>query len=190
MARRATRMKGKYEGETFYREGVAIQRTCTHCGRTIEIAQFHKNGVDNNGNPKYRDECKECYNAKRKENRVSSKHSAFVGHQKHRGEDNINYTFTEWREAVIFFGGRCAYCGRTMRKGEALTRDHLLPWSKGGKTEQVNIVPACTQCNCSKGNTEWREWYMKQPFFNQDNMNKIFQWRNIISLAHGGGSSE
>tara|TARA_B100000287_G_C20086857_1_gene564727 strand:- start:221 stop:493 length:273 start_codon:yes stop_codon:yes gene_type:complete len=33
-----------------------------------------------------------------------------------------------------------------------LTFDHLLPRSRGGKTEWNNVVAACSNCNIKKGN--------------------------------------
>lgn len=97
----------------------------------------------------------------------------------------MSYTQQDWKETVIYFNGECAYCGRTMRKGERLTRDHLVPVSEGGYTNQENIVPACSCCNASKGSQEWRSWFMAQPFFSQERMNKIFKWRSIIRAAGG-----
>ena len=41
----------------------------------------------------------------------------------------------------------CQYCGS---KSE-LTFDHLLPRSKGGKTDWDNVVTACSNCNVKKG---------------------------------------
>ena len=41
----------------------------------------------------------------------------------------------------------CQYCGD---KNE-LTFDHLLPRSKGGKTNWDNVVTACSDCNVKKG---------------------------------------
>ena len=183
--RKAKRMYGTYESETMYANGRPTARQCTHCGDMKDINQFHRNGFDEFGKPAYRLECKTCYNAKRKENRNSNKHAEFVGHQRYRGEENIDYTYPEWRETVIFFGGECAYCGATMRRNQTLTRDHLLAVSKGGKTVQGNIVPACVSCNSSKGNQDFKDWFMKQPFFSQDRLNKIFKWRNIIRVASG-----
>ena len=41
----------------------------------------------------------------------------------------------------------CQYCG----SNSALTFDHLLPRSKGGKTDWNNVVTACSSCNVQKG---------------------------------------
>lgn len=44
----------------------------------------------------------------------------------------------------------CQYCG--VQPGlESLTFDHLVPRSKGGRTEWANIVTACFGCNSKKG---------------------------------------
>ena len=41
----------------------------------------------------------------------------------------------------------CQYCG----SNKELTFDHLLPRSKGGKTNWNNVVTACSDCNVIKG---------------------------------------
>jgi 5-methylcytosine-specific restriction endonuclease McrA len=44
----------------------------------------------------------------------------------------------------------CQYCGSKYRMHE-LNYDHVVPRSKGGKTEWSNIVSACYSCNDKKG---------------------------------------
>ncbi len=43
---------------------------------------------------------------------------------------------------------RCQYCASK----EALTVDHVLPKSRGGRDTWENLVAACTPCNNKKGN--------------------------------------
>jgi 5-methylcytosine-specific restriction endonuclease McrA len=43
----------------------------------------------------------------------------------------------------------CQYCGSTEHP---LTIDHVIPRSRGGKTEWTNVVAACVSCNRRKGN--------------------------------------
>lgn len=45
----------------------------------------------------------------------------------------------------------CMYCGDTFAP-EALTRDHIIPRSRGGKEIWTNLVSACRRCNQRKGN--------------------------------------
>lgn len=178
------RMHGAYDPECIYdASGHIAYKKCTFCGKVLPIEAFAKNGKASDGTTRYRDDCKTCYNIRRRENATKKKHTDFVGSMKRRGEANVSYTHQQWKETVIYFEGRCAYCGRTTRNGERLTKDHLVPVSRGGATVQSNIVPACSSCNSSKGNDEWREWYMKQPFFSQDSMNRIFKWRSIMNAC-------
>jgi 5-methylcytosine-specific restriction endonuclease McrA len=58
----------------------------------------------------------------------------------------------------------CAYCGEQSR---GLTIDHVLPRSKGGKTEFDNCVACCKICNDKKGARSPRDATMylkKRPF--------------------------
>ncbi|MHB0947747.1 MAG: HNH endonuclease [Gemmatimonadaceae bacterium] len=46
---------------------------------------------------------------------------------------------------------RCQYCGRMqgeLKHREALTRDHLVPLSRGGRNDWSNVVTACSSCIC------------------------------------------
>lgn len=62
-------------------------------------------------------------------------------------------------------GYRCQYCGVRQALGE-LTYDHVLPRSRGGRTEWTNIVSACVDCNKRKADRTPAEAGMrliKQP---------------------------
>ncbi len=52
-----------------------------------------------------------------------------------------------WRKKIA--EGKCHYCGGIFKPDE-LTMDHVIPLSRGGKTERINIVPACKDCNNKK----------------------------------------
>ena len=50
---------------------------------------------------------------------------------------------------------QCQYCGRRsaeLKPRESLTRDHLIPISRGGSNEWTNVVTACSGCNTKKAN--------------------------------------
>lgn len=52
-------------------------------------------------------------------------------------------------------GYTCQYCGRhqvALRPRESLTRDHLIPLSRGGLNAWTNVVTACGPCNTKKAN--------------------------------------
>src|SRR6476620_10313794 len=44
----------------------------------------------------------------------------------------------------------CLYCGREVTR-QQLTRDHVVPLSKGGRDIWENVVAACFHCNSRKG---------------------------------------
>lgn len=53
--------------------------------------------------------------------------------------------------AALFARDRmlCLYCGQHFPRGE-LTRDHVLPLSRGGRDIWANVVTACWTCNVRK----------------------------------------
>jgi len=51
-------------------------------------------------------------------------------------------------------GYRCQFCSRPqaqLKPRECLTRDHLVPLSRGGTNAWTNVVTACSTCNARKG---------------------------------------
>jgi 5-methylcytosine-specific restriction endonuclease McrA len=61
-------------------------------------------------------------------------------------------------------GYSCQYCGRHRRDlghRESLTRDHIVPLSRGGDNQWANVVTACSRCNLRKGNRLPAECGMK-----------------------------
>lgn len=51
-------------------------------------------------------------------------------------------------------GFTCQSCGAspTKERGVELHVDHIVPWSKGGETEESNLQTKCKKCNLGKGN--------------------------------------
>ena len=54
-------------------------------------------------------------------------------------------------------GHICLYCGKQFPQS-MLTRDHVIPLSRGGLDSWVNVVSACFRCNNLKGNKTPTEW--------------------------------
>lgn len=57
---------------------------------------------------------------------------------------------------LLASGGECSKCGVTLHKG--WHADHVVPWSKGGKTDVVNGQALCRSCNLKKGNRMLKPW--------------------------------
>lgn len=54
----------------------------------------------------------------------------------------------------------CQYCGTKVSSAEA-TLDHIVPKSKGGKNDFLNLVVCCQKCNHKKGNKLLSQTKMK-----------------------------
>jgi 5-methylcytosine-specific restriction endonuclease McrA len=52
--------------------------------------------------------------------------------------------------------GQCQYCSKKLNKGR-FTLDHVIPKSKGGKTDWNNLVVSCEKCNIKKGDQSLKE---------------------------------
>jgi 5-methylcytosine-specific restriction endonuclease McrA len=86
------------------------------------------------------------------------------------------------RNVIIRDRATCQYCGVLLRTTE-LTFDHVLPRSRGGKSQWENFVVACIDCNIRKADKTPQEAGMrllhapKKP----DVRDKRFQFRLDLS---------
>ena len=147
---------------------------CTCCGKSKPIGDFDKQSYT--GLPTK--QCTDCIRIKKKVTRDKRRHSKFVSKEKRRGMEEIDYDIKHWRDVMVFFGGRCAYCGQPDYKASKLERDHLVPLSKGGKTTRINIVPSCSHCNRSRGNKEWRSWFRERDHYTYEREMRLDAWIN------------
>ncbi len=70
---------------------------------------------------------------------------------RHKGRSEIELTPSlSNRELFRRDGNLCMYCGQHYADGD-LTRDHLVPLSRGGRDSWSNVVAACRGCNHAKG---------------------------------------
>lgn len=79
------------------------------------------------------------------------------------------------RNILIRDGSRCVYCGE--RSGK-MTIDHIIPLSRGGRSDFENCVTACRRCNQRKGNrtpSEARMYMKSRPY--QPTISEFFRLR-------------
>ncbi len=68
------------------------------------------------------------------------------------------------RECVIIRDNfHCQYCGKEIKNADDYEMDHIIPVSRGGKENYLNIVAACRQCNQKKLDKTPQEAGMKVP---------------------------
>lgn len=78
--------------------------------------------------------------------------------------------------------GKCQYCARKITRAE-FTYDHVLPRSRGGKTEWTNVVCSCVSCNQKKSHRTPEEAKMRllsvpeRPKKLPDAVNITLTWR-------------
>ena len=153
---------------------MTTMKVCNVCGVPKPLTEFPKNGKFKDGSTRYRADCKECYNISRKISR--KRMTKFLNNTKHRTGEEDGYSFEDWKDAMLYFRGRCAFCGRKQSRSVRLTKDHVVPVNKGGKTVRENIVPSCERCNSSKSDSDMEEWYSRQSFYSTDRLTKIYNW--------------
>lgn len=76
----------------------------------------------------------------------------------------------------------CAYCGKVIYRG--LTRDHIIPLSRGGKDSWLNCCACCSRCNGVKGSRTldelgWELLYVPYVPTHQEGL--VLQNRRILS---------
>ncbi len=77
----------------------------------------------------------------------------------------------------------CAYCGRRFHLDD-LTREHILPTSRGGQDSWRNCITACKSCNGRKGNRTldelgWQMYYL--PYVPSVYEDMILRGRRIVA---------
>lgn len=152
-------------------------RICLTCGRELPLNCFNKQKLGFRG---YRSSCKECRAKNRQEKLVRAQRS--ISNHKRRSMKKqaiACFGFDDWQKCLEYFDRKCAYCGES---NELLTKDHVIPVSRGGGFVPSNIVCACQTCNISKGNRDVFKWYRKQSFYDLKREKRI---REFINCKNG-----
>jgi 5-methylcytosine-specific restriction endonuclease McrA len=63
--------------------------------------------------------------------------------------------------------GLCAYCGNSVGP-KALTMDHVVPVSRGGRSVRGNVVASCKECNNRKKLLTPAEQLLMRPLRDSD----------------------
>ena len=77
----------------------------------------------------------------------------------------------------------CAYCGEHFHADD-LTREHILPVSRGGDDSWMNCITACRSCNGHKGNRTPHEAHMELmylPYVPSLHEDMILRGRRILA---------
>jgi hypothetical protein len=102
----------------------------------------------------------------------------------HQGEYWTDYEPMTHDEVIFlyeYFDKKCSYC---YREYNAITFDHFIPMTKGGRLTKDNTILCCHSCNTSKQNTDFENWFNKKRFSKvkdkQKAIQKIYDYFNLI----------
>ncbi|MEN8699586.1 HNH endonuclease [Bacillus infantis] len=82
----------------------------------------------------------------------------------HQGDDWHDYkpmSHDEVMNLYDYFDEKCPYCNQCFN---AITFDHFIPMTKGGKLTKQNTLLCCFSCNTSKQDADFEEWFFKKKF--------------------------
>lgn len=151
--------------------GIWIKFNCFYCGKENEEKQSHYK-------KKKRHFCNmKCYSLFRKEILPMEEQNAYKGVRKNGESKQVyhknycknnpevishlkslryareknaigSHTLKQWKELKESYGNMCAFC----KADKKLTKDHIIPLTKGGSNYIENIQPLCRNCNSKKNN--------------------------------------
>lgn len=88
-----------------------------------------------------------------------------IVHPHHKRKNRQPLSQERKRDVWSMTGGRCFYCGRNTNPFSTFTVDHIVPVSRGGSSDLMNLVPCCRTCNIKKGTQLLDEWNTSQPLW-------------------------
>ena len=153
-----------------------------------KVLEYRKNNAEYyfEYNAKYREEHKEYFKQYHKDHdkeylqteRGRLVHKSIQHRRRARKKSaEGDYTSDDLMCMLDFFDYRCAYTGEPLELHYHL--DHIVPLSKNGTNYIWNIVPSNKSPNCSKGQSELEQWYMRQAYFSEERLQKIYEWINL-----------
>jgi len=94
---------------------------------------------------------------------------------------------TDRGNALLFARDRntCGYCGQVFPRSK-LTRDHIVPRSRGGANTWMNCITACVECNQAKADRRVEDFrpLVMLPYVPNRFEHFILSGRNILADQH------
>jgi len=101
-------------------------------------------------NPEHRQTRKEANSRWNRSER--GRHYYRVYEHKYRRFDKGGLLFEDWKSILESQDNCCAICKRAFSDDLPPQRDHILPFSMGGRLVKENVQALCKPCNARKGN--------------------------------------
>lgn len=136
-----------------------------------EKLEYHK---------QWRKEHKEELKEKNRVYHQNNPHISLNSHAKRRQlEENQGRGITkeQWYEMMCWFDWCCAYSGEYIGgDSKVRTFDHVIALNNNGLHEPWNCVPMYKPYNSSKHTKDMLEWYIQQPYYSEERLQKIYAW--------------
>lgn len=110
----------------------------TYCSKTCQKNDYKQKMLGSN-NPNFRGAGYSGY----------KNNSPIRRHRMDAAKAKATHTTKEWNELRLNHNFSCAKCGKQEPEIK-LTKDHIVPISKGGNDSILNIQPLCQRCNAKK----------------------------------------
>ncbi len=155
-----------------------IYKLCTTCKELKSITKFSKSKAKNR-----RSSCKSCCNEKLKDYQRNG--WGRVNYNRRRKVepylDLSSIVFLESYNVKQFLSSKftCEYCKSTIE--ETYHLDHIVPISKGGTNELVNLSITCKKCNLSKSSHLLDEWNLELSNYVERRNESFLSSPNIAS---------
>ena len=139
---------------------------CIKCKKVSIISKIFKEGPY----------CHACYKKRR---RIHYNALNYIRESRKLGNGG---NITEKEIDIVFERDKvCIYC----KSKEQLTLDHLIPISKGGKSDFSNFVLACKKCNISKRDTDVLIWCRRQNRVVPEIVYNLLSLQNELKRTEG-----
>lgn len=122
------------------------RKTIEHCSGMLAQAKEKHRRLSEENKLRMEEEIKIATEKQRLRKKEASVHKRMIAEQRRLMTDSLRY------DILVRDGFRCKICGASAADGAKLHVDHILPVSKGGKTEKANLRTLCERCNLGKSN--------------------------------------
>lgn len=124
--------------------------------------EWYKNNPE-----KSREKHKRYRDSHKEQDRERMRRNSLIRKARKKSVFTIPIDAVVFREKLLFFSNKCAYCLIDLVDSVNLSWDHVIPISKGGTHTPGNLVPCCLKCNSSKSDSDIVEWFSSRSFFSE-----------------------
>ena len=184
--------KDYYEeyGKQYYEDNKEYIKECSkqyYEDNKDKVLEYHKEYYDNNKdkvlekNKQWREDNKDKVSECIKQWHKNNPQATFNSNSRRRiKEENQGSGINEeqWKEMMDFFNWTCAYSGEYIGgNSENRTIDHIVPLNCNGENVIWNLAPMYKPYNSSKRDKDMLSWYIQQPYFSKERLDKIYAWQ-------------